>query len=126
MICLTIALLACCAVLQSSASLLSDHLDVDELYKQLHDPAKGKIDIDCETCFLVVDVIQFLVQENRSEDEIADAITELCISLQIEDQLVCSGIVPEFKVRNYIRTKHLAPPKPPPGQGESFPQSFHY
>jgi len=98
MISLTLVFLACCAVLQSSASLISDNWDEDELYKQLHDPAKRKIDVECETCFLVVEVIQFLARENRSEDEIAEAVLELCISLQMADQLVCSEIIPEFKV----------------------------
>ena len=85
MICLTIAFLACFAVLQSSAS---DNWDVDELYKQLHDPTKDKIDVECETCFVVVEVIQTLVRENKSEDEIVEAAIELCISLQKADQLV--------------------------------------
>jgi len=98
MVYLTIAFLACCAVLQSSASLLPDNWDVDELYKQLHDPNKDKIDVECETCFVVVEVIQTLVRENKSEDEIVEAAIELCISLQKADQLVCSEIVPGFKV----------------------------
>ncbi|XP_065888775.1 sphingomyelin phosphodiesterase-like isoform X2 [Dysidea avara] len=79
------SLLACCAVLQSSESLNSD------------DPAKDRIDVECDSCILVVETIQFLFRENRSEDEIVDAAIELCTRLHIEDKYVCSGIVPEFK-----------------------------
>lgn len=93
-----LSLLVCCAALQSYASLLSDNLLVDELYKQLHNLAKGEIDVECDSCFLIVKTIQFLSRENKSEDEIVDAAIELCTRLKIEDKYVCSAIVPEFKV----------------------------
>jgi len=78
--------------------MVSDKWDVEKLSKQLHDPAKERIDLDCDACVVLVDAIQFLARENKSEDEIVDVATELCIKLGIEDKLVCTQAVREFKV----------------------------
>jgi len=78
--------------------LTSDRWDVDKLYKELHDPSKERIDVECDACTLVVDAVQSLVRENKSEEEIVKMLTFLCEKLKIQDKLVCSGIVPEFRV----------------------------
>ena len=98
-----IKLLAVWLVFQTSAlasALMIPHKwDVEELSKQLHDPpSKELIDIDCGACKVIVDTIQLLARQNASEDEIAKAVTELCILLKIEDELVCFQGVQEFKV----------------------------
>ena len=78
--------------------MIADKWDVEKLSKQLHDPAKERIDLDCDACVVLVDTIQLLARGNASEDAIADVITELCITLNIEDKLVCTQAVREFKV----------------------------
>jgi len=85
-------------MLQTSAIMIADKWDIDELNKQLHDPTKERIDLDCDVCVLLVDAIQFLARENFTEDTIVSVLTKLCIELKIQDKLVCRGIVPEFKV----------------------------
>ena len=82
--------------------MIADKWDVEELRKQLHDPTKERIDLDCDACVVIVDVIQFLVRQNADEEEIAKAVTELCITLKIEDNLVCTQIVQEFKVSIFM------------------------
>ena len=91
-------LVALWLVIQTSAMMIADKLNVEELRKQLHDPTKERIDLDCDACVLMVDVIQFLVRQNANEEEIAKAATELCIQLKIEDKSVCTQGVQEFKV----------------------------
>jgi len=92
-------LLAFWTVLQCAAILISDRWDVDKLYEVLHDPTKERIDIECDACVLVVDAIQSLARENKTEEEILKTATFLCEKLKIQDKLVCTGIVPEFRVR---------------------------
>jgi len=80
--------------------------DIDELIKrldlELHDAAKEikkeLIGHDCEACLLIVEAIQHLARKNFTEDTIVDVVTKLCIKYKIKDKLVCSGIIPEFKV----------------------------
>ena len=102
-------LLAVWLIFQTSAMMIADKWDVEELSKQLHDPAKERIDLACDTCEVLVDAIQSLVRWNMSEDAIVSAITELCIVLKVKDSLVCSGIVPEFKVsaRCYVYQQEI-------------------
>lgn len=90
--------LAVWLILQTSATMILDKWDIEELREQLHDPAKERIDLACDACVLFVDALQSLVRLNYSEDMIASVLTKLCTSLKVEDRLVCTGIVPEFKV----------------------------
>lgn len=60
----------------------------------LLDPA----DLDCESCKIIVGVLQQLMMRNATEDEITHIIARICIDLKIEDQNVCNMIVVEFKV----------------------------
>ena len=92
-------LLAIWLVLQTSAMMIADNeWDVEELNKRLHDPSKERIDLDCDACVILVDLIQSLTRLNTSEDEIATAITKFCIQHKLEDNLVCTQVVREFKV----------------------------
>ena len=72
--------------------------DVETLNKQLHDPSKERIDLDCDACKIIVDAIQFLARLNASEDEVAAVATWLCINLNIEVSYICQQGVQEFKV----------------------------
>ena len=69
-----------------------------KLSEQLHDPSKEHIDFDCDACVATVKLIQLLVKQNASVEEIVHGVTEFCIDLKIEDNLVCTQIVREFKV----------------------------
>ena len=92
-------LLAIWLVLQTSAMMMmADKWDAEELNKRLHDPSKERIDLDCDACVILVDLIQFLARRNTSEDEIVITLTKFCIEKKIEDNLVCTQIVREFKV----------------------------
>lgn len=106
---LVVNLLAIWLTLQTSAIMIADKWDVEELSKQLHDPAKERIDLACDTCKVMVDVIQYLASRNTSEDTIVSVLTKLCVALKVEDSLVCDGIVPEFKVsaRCYVEQQYL-------------------
>lgn len=64
---------------------------------QLH-PA----DLECETCKIVVVILQQLLLQNSTEDEIVDIITKVCIDFKIEDKNVCTQIVLEFKVEPFF------------------------
>lgn len=101
-----IKLLAIWLVFQTSAlaspMMIPDKWDVEELSKQLHDPSKELIDIDCDACVIIVRTIQLLARQNASEDDIAKAATELCILLKIEDKSICTQAVQEFKVSTCI------------------------
>ena len=78
--------------------MIADKWDVEELNKQLHDPSKERIDLDCDACVITVELVQFLIKQNTSVEEIVHGVTEFCIYLKIEDNLVCTQIVREFKV----------------------------
>ena len=95
---LVLNLLALWTVLQCTAILISDKCDVDRLYKELQDPSKDRIDVECDACVLIVCTIQALARENRTEEEIVTTATYLCEKLTERGKLVCSGIVPEFRV----------------------------
>lgn len=90
--------LAIWLVLQTSAMMISDKWDAETLNKQLHDSSKERIDLDCDACKILVDMIQFLARLNSSEDEIAAALAKYCIDRKLEDNLVCTQVVQEFKV----------------------------
>lgn len=60
----------------------------------LHDPANLK----CESCKIIVGVLQQLLTGNATEDEICNIIARICVDLKVEDQNVCNQIVVEFKV----------------------------
>ena len=95
---LAASLLAIWLIYHTSAMMLADKWDVRKLNEQLHDPSRERIDLDCDACVVAVDLIQFLIKQNASVDEIVHGVTEFCIDLKIEDNLVCTQIVREFKV----------------------------
>lgn len=61
-------------------------------------PSSG---LTCDACKIIVDTLDKLFVENKTEDEIVDVITDICIDLQIEDRNVCTLVVKEFKVSSY-------------------------
>ena len=58
-------------------------------------PSSG---LTCDACKIVVRVMDVLFMENRTQDDIVEAITYLCIVLKIEDRNVCTLVVKEFQV----------------------------
>ena len=62
------------------------------------DPAVTVTDWECTTCKIITTVLQDLFLKNATEDEIVAIITAFCIDLKIEDELVCTAVVIEFKV----------------------------
>ena len=54
--------------------------------------------LTCGACKVVVNLLQELFAKETSEDEIAKIITRVCIDLKIEDENVCTLVVPTFKV----------------------------
>ena len=91
-------LVALWLVIQTSAMMVADKWDAEELRKRLHDPTKERIDLDCDACVIIVDLIQALARTNTSEDDIANTLALVCIQLKLEDHLVCTQVVQEFKV----------------------------
>ena len=91
-------LLATWLVLQTSAMMIADKWDVEELKRELHAPSKERIDLECDACVVLVDIIQLLARSNSSEDEIVIALTKFCIQAKIEDTSVCTQVTREFKV----------------------------
>jgi hypothetical protein len=45
-----------------------------------------------------VDHLNTLIQQQAKEEDIVDFIAKLCVSLKIQDENVCIGIVHEYKV----------------------------
>ena len=70
-----------------------------EIYpsSNIQDAALGT-SVFCDTCEWAVDKLQKMFESNVSEDLIAKAIIEFCELFKIEDEYICSTIVPEFKV----------------------------
>ena len=52
----------------------------------------------CSVCMTFANVLQDLFVRNATEEEIVKKITSLCIKFKIEDELVCTAVVIEFKV----------------------------
>ena len=89
--------------------MIADKWNVEELSKRLRDPSKERIDLDCDACVVMVDVIQVLARQNASEEKIATVVAELCIQLKVDDSLVCTQGAQEFKVRfHYLCRNDLA------------------
>ena len=95
---LVVNLLSLWLILQTSAMVIMDKWDVEELREQLQDPTKERIDLECDACRVMVDAIQDLARKHASEDTIVYVAEKLCTLLKIQDSLVCHGIIPEFKV----------------------------
>ncbi len=58
--------------------------------------------LTCTACKVVVNVLQDLFARDASEEEIEKIIIRVCIDLKIEDENVCTLIVPTFQVRTLI------------------------
>ena len=66
------------------------------------DPAVTVTDWECTTCKILFTELQYLFLKNATHDEILARITAFCIDLKIEDKLVCTAIVIEFKVTRFV------------------------
>ena len=55
--------------------------------------------MECSVCKLVVMLVQSLMAQGKTRDEIAAALTVVCTQLHIEDKRVCDSIIKEFKVK---------------------------
>ena len=62
---------------------------------QYGSPSSG---LTCEACKLIVDTLDVLFMENKTQDDIVDVITTICIDLKIQDRNVCTLVVKEFQV----------------------------
>lgn len=62
---------------------------------QYGSPSSG---LTCEACKLIVDTLDVLFMENKTQDDIVDVITTICIDLNIQDRNVCTLVVKEFQV----------------------------
>ena len=93
-------------MIQTSALMIADNWNMEKLSKQLHDPSKERIDLDCDACVVMVDLIQSLARQNASEAEMVHGVTKFCIDLKIEDNLVCTQVVREFKVRQQYNVSY--------------------
>ena len=67
----------------------------------------GYSGLTCDVCKIIVDVIDQSFIENKTQDEIVELATAICIDLQIEDRNVCTLVVKEFQVAQY-KPAHLA------------------
>lgn len=54
--------------------------------------------LTCDACKIIVDTLDQLFMENKTQDEMVDVITAICIDLKIEDRNVCTLVVKEFQV----------------------------
>ena len=54
--------------------------------------------LECSACKTIANILQELFVKNATEEEIVKIITFLCIQFKIEDELVCTAVVIEFKV----------------------------
>ena len=95
---IVVNLLVIWLVLHTSAMMIADKWNAENLNKRLHDPSKERIDLDCDACIVLVDIIQFMAKSNSSEEDIVIALTKFCIDAHLQDNLVCTQIVREFKV----------------------------
>lgn len=67
----------------------------DALDKTLRD-LTGFGGITCDLCTTAISLAQFLISSNSSSDEIKSQVLKVCISLKIETERVCRGIVESF------------------------------
>ena len=58
--------------------------------------------LTCEACKVIVTILQQLFAQNASEEEIAKIVVRVCIDLKIEDENVCTLVVPTFQVKQLM------------------------
>ena len=68
---------------------------LESLKAKISGPYSG---LTCEACKVIVPLLQQLFAQNISEDEVAKIVVRVCIDLKIEDENVCTLVVPTFKV----------------------------
>ena len=60
------------------------------------------LELECDICKAIFDLIRRLFDEGAVWDDIAKAVVDLCDLFQVEDHTVCQGIVSVFKVRVHV------------------------
>ena len=55
--------------------------------------------LTCDLCKTIADILQDMFAQNKTEDEVADVATKICIDFHIQDRNVCTLVIPEFKVQ---------------------------
>lgn len=63
--------------------------------------------LTCVLCKGAVDLIQSLFEQQKTKNQIANAVRKYCIDLKIEDERVCTGIVNMFQVIQIGSFQHL-------------------
>ena len=66
------------------------------------DPAAPSSVVTCDACKIIVGALDYLFMENKTQDEIVEVITDICIGLHIEDRNVCTLVVKEFQVHEWL------------------------
>lgn len=59
-------------------------------------------DLVCDTCALALDLLVQMINDNMTNEEIIDDVTELCVSLGIEIESVCRGMLEEAIVSTFV------------------------
>ena len=95
--CLAVLLFTAFTVTSSAPLHSSSYYNsLESLKAKISGPYSG---LTCEACKVIVTVLQQLFAQNASEDEIAKIVVRVCIDLKIEDENVCTLVVPTFQVR---------------------------
>ncbi len=104
--CLVVALLLLSLTLSSSVPLgRKKEGSLESLKQRYNAPGSG---LTCTACKVVVNVLQELFAQDASEEEIEKIVVRVCIDLKIEDENVCTLIVPTFQVINVRKSLQLS------------------
>ena len=77
------------------------HRDVVTMFKSTDDTVSTSRTLSsftCETCKVIFKLVRDLFDKGFVRDEIIKLTIDLCKTLEIEDDTVCEGIIPLFKV----------------------------
>lgn len=86
------------APLQTPTGQLGQSHTLKQLQRMIHqisNPETRPESVTCDVCMLAFDALQALVAANKTDDEIIDEVTVLCVTLGIADEGVCYGMLEE-------------------------------
>ncbi|XP_055862676.1 sphingomyelin phosphodiesterase-like isoform X2 [Biomphalaria glabrata] len=75
----------------------NDRQDALASYLKRHRKLGAWKNVSCDICIFVVSEIRHMTEEAASVEEIVKAVTKFCIFFKIEDEHVCTLIVPQFQ-----------------------------
>lgn len=78
----------------------NDRQDALASYLKRHRKLGAWKNVSCDICIFVVSEIRHMTEEAASVEEIVKAVTKFCIFFKIEDEHVCTLIVPQFQVNS--------------------------